>query len=174
MPLLKDGLPVSDHFVIVTDTDPLPANGPVIVGLNRWRTERETLLSRNEPVGVKLKSSELAGEIAADLGVLALVAVELPKFRDGRAFSTARELRERYRFPGEIRAVGHIIPDQYVFLLRAGVSTVLVPEGRDLSAWSRALTEFSIVYQPGVYRPDLDGDEPLSVLRRHLTLGGAA
>ncbi|WP_404326375.1 DUF934 domain-containing protein [Aerophototrophica crusticola] len=112
---------------------------------------------------MKLKSNQLAPELADDLGALALVAVELPKFRDGRAFSTARELRERFKFTGEVRATGHIIPDQYLFLTRVGVDTVEVPADRAGPAWEHALAEISVAYQPAQ-----DDAQPLSLLRRHV------
>jgi uncharacterized protein (DUF934 family) len=110
---------------------------------------------------VRLKSHQLAPEIAADLDRFGLVSLEFPKFRDGRHFSTARELRERYGYTGEIRAVGHVIPDQYLFLTRTGFSTVEVPDTSNLESWRLALSEVTIAYQSGV----LD-DAPLAGLRR--------
>lgn len=168
MLLLENGRPVPDPYVTLADDAALPDTGGVIVSLERWRTEDEALATGGRPVGVRLKSHQLADSVAGDLDRLSLVAVELPKFRDGRAFSTARELRERYVYTGEIRAVGHIIPDQYLFLLRAGVSTVEVPEDRYTDAWANALAEYTVAYQPAIR-----GDAPLSALRRRLTLGAA-
>ncbi|MFV3077350.1 DUF934 domain-containing protein [Niveispirillum fermenti] len=163
MPVLDRGLPIDDRWTDLADDQPLPADGAVIVSLERWRTDREALTSRGAAVGVRLKSSQLATEIAGDLGSLSLVALELPKFRDGRAFSAARELRERFGYKGEIRAFGHIIPDQYLFLTRVGVDTVVVPEDKAGPAWAQALKEMSIAYQPA-----LEPDAPVSLLRRHL------
>lgn len=163
MPLLEKGQPVADPYVTVPDGEPLPPTGPVIVSLERWRAEKAELLARGDRLGVKLKSNQLAPELADDLPSLALVAVEMPKFRDGRAFSTARELRERYGFKGEVRATGHIIPDQYLFLTRVGVDTVEVPADRVGPAWEHALTEISVAYQPA-----RDDAQPLSLLRRHV------
>jgi len=169
MALVKDGRLVPDPFRSVADDEPLPAGAAVLVSLERWRENRTVLLARAEPLGVRLKSHQLAGELAADLPHLALIALEFPKFRDGRAFSTARELRERYHFPGEIQAVGHIIPDQYLFLVRAGVTSVSIPDGADPAPWRAALGEFSVAYQPGIA-----GDAPLSLLRRRLLIGEPA
>ncbi|WP_114394162.1 DUF934 domain-containing protein [Oleisolibacter albus] len=165
MPLLKNGTVVEDRFVAVTDDDPLPDGVDVLVPLERWRTLHDAL-PPGRRYGVRLKSHQLVGEIAPDLGTLALVALELPKFRDGRAFSGARELRERYHWQGEIRAVGHIIPDQYLMLTRVGVDTVEVPAERLTDAWRRALGEFSIAYQAAQ-----DDAPTLSLLRRHLRAG---
>ncbi|HYE51238.1 MAG TPA: DUF934 domain-containing protein [Azospirillaceae bacterium] len=168
MPLIENGRPVEDEFTAVADDAVLP-DGPAIVSLERWRAERETLLGRNQPTGVRLKSSQLAPEIAPDLDRVALVAVEFPKFRDGRGFSTARELRERYGYTGPIRAVGHTIADQYQMLLRCGFTQVEAPADRDLSAWEAALTKVTVAYQPSVQE-----DRHLSLLRRHIRTGDAA
>ncbi len=113
------------------------------------------------PLGVLVGPAARAEEVAAALPDLSLIAVEFPKFRDGRGFSLARTLRERYGFTGEIRAVGHILPDQYRFLLRCGVSTVALPEGADPAPWQAALGRFGVAYQPAA------ADEaPLDHLRR--------
>ncbi len=159
--LLKDGQTIANIWTAEGgDGEPLP-DGPVIVSLDRWIKDRESLVARNSPVGVRLKSAERAEAIAADLDRLALVALEFPKFRDGRAFSTARELRERYGFTGEIRAVGHIIPDQYQFLMRTGFTTVEIPDSANPAHWRHALEEISVAYQGG-----LSDDTPLAGLRR--------
>ncbi len=160
--LLKDGQAVDNPWRFLDDDAPDLPDGPTIVSLERWQRQRDALLLRNSPLGVRLKSHQRADQIAEDLGRLALVALEFPKFRDGRAFSTARDLRERYGFTGDIRAVGHTIPDQYQFLVRTGFTTVEVPEGANLASWRHALTEITVAYQPDV-------SAPLSALRRRVT-----
>jgi uncharacterized protein (DUF934 family) len=164
--LLKDGQPVGDSWTHLDDAAGAVPEGPVIVSLDRWRRDRAALITRNTPVGVRLKSNQLAPEIAADLARFALVALEFPRFRDGRAFSTARELREHHGYTGEIRAFGHILPDQYQFLVRTGFTTVELPDGAGLASWRHALAEIDVAYQAGVA-----GDAPLSLLRRKLATG---
>jgi uncharacterized protein (DUF934 family) len=163
--LLKDGDIVADAWTSPDDAAGADVEGPVIVSLDRWRRDRSAWVSRNSPVGVRLKSSQLAGEIAADLGHIALVALEFPKFRDGRAFSTARTLREQYGYAGEIRAFGQSLPDQYQFLLRTGFTTVELPDDARLAAWRHALAEIDVAYQAGVVE-----EAPLSLLRRKVAL----
>lgn len=164
MPLLLDlGRPVDDPWASVEDGAETVPDGPAIVSLERWRRDRDALERRNAPLGIRLKSSQLASEIAADLGRFAVVALEFPKFRDGRAFSTARTLRERHGYQGEIRAVGHTIADQYLFLLRTGFSSVEVPDDANLATWRHALAEVSVAYQHV-----LASDHPLSQLRRRI------
>lgn len=166
MPLLKDGRVAEDAWISAADDQPVATDRPVIISFERWQAQRASFDGRNAPLGVRLKSGTLAGAIAGDLDRFALVAIEFPKFRDGRGFSTARELRERYGYTGEIRAVGHIIPDQYRFLIRTGFTSAEAPEGTNLESWDNALSEITIAFQPS-----LDETRPLSLLRRRLGAG---
>ena len=93
------------------DDAPLP-DGAVIVSLTRFQKERDALLARNAPLGVRLQPSENPEELGDDVHHLSLMVLEFPKFRDGRAFSWARMLRTRLGFTGEIRAVGDFLYDQ--------------------------------------------------------------
>lgn len=165
MPLLDaHGRTAEDGWIDLADDAVVRLEGSVIVSLERWRVERVTLAAGNAPLGIRLLSHQLAGEIAEDLDRFSLVAIAFPKFRDGRGFSTARELRERYGFRGEIRATGHLIPDQYRFLIRTGFSSVAVGDDADLEIWRKALNAVTIAYQPA-----LGGEDPASLLRRHVT-----
>ena len=163
MPLIKDGRIVDDEWVQVADGEPVPTDRPAIVTFERWQAERASFDGRNAALGLRVKSGTLAPAIAADLDRFALVAIEFLKFRDGRGFSTARELRERYGFRGEIRAVGHVIPDQYQFLVRTGFTSAEAPENTNPESWAHALTEITVAFQPS-----LDDPQPLSLLRRRL------
>ena len=163
MPLIEDGRPAEDSWTSVPDGEPVPGDIPAIISFERWQAERDSFAGRNSKLGVRVKSATLAPAIAEDLDRFALVAVEFPKFRDGRGFSTARELRERYGYEGEIRAVGHVLPDQYLFLKRTGFTSVEAPEGTNLDSWANALSEVSVVYQPG-----LGKDDPNPLINRWL------
>ena len=105
-------------------------------------------------------------DLAPFLDRVSLVVIEFPKVRDGRGFSIARSLRERYGFAGELRAVGHILPDQHAFLMRCGFSSVVVPDGADLSVWAAPLARFHVAYQAAV-----DAAPLVSGLRRRVALG---
>ena len=161
--LLKDGAVAENPWQTVADDAETIPDGPVILGLARWRCDGALLSARNTPLGVRLKSDQLADEIAPDLDRFALVALEFPVFRDGRAFSTARELREHYGFTGDIRALGHILPDQYQFLVRTGFTSVEVADTANLASWRQALTEITVAYQAAQ-----TDDTPLSNLRRRI------
>lgn len=150
MPLIKDGAFADDPWVRVTDdASSVPDDGAIIVGLERWQEGREQLLKRNTPLGVLLKAGQEPKELLADLERLQLVALEFPAFKDGRAYSYARLLRERYGFKGEIRAVGEVLQDQFLFMQRCGIDAFEVSDRASLDDWEQAIGEFSAFYQPG-------------------------
>jgi len=148
MPLIKNQRWIDDSWATVTDEDPLPALGPVIVSLERWRAEREALIRRDGPLGIRLRSDQSPEAIAVDLRYFDVVALEFAKFTDGRPYSSARLLRERYHYRGEVRAVGEVLRDQFLFIDRCGFDAVEVPAGAELGAWLGALAEVEVFYQP--------------------------
>ena len=127
--------------------------------------DADLLGGRNAPLGVALSSNTPPEAVAPFLDRLSLVVVPFPVFRDGRGFTLARTLRERYGFEADIRAVGHILVDQYSFLLRCGFSTVEAPASADPARWDAALRHYHIVYQAAQ-----TDDQPLSLLRRKSAL----
>lgn len=148
MPLIKGGAFVPDTFRTLTSDEPITDGAPVVVSLARWQAERDRLMARNAPLGLRLKSNELPTALGSDVQHFALIAIEFPSFRDGRGFSSARRLRGELGFRGELRAVGHLLPDQAQFLARCGFDSFEVKEGTRLSDWQRGLTEISVFYQP--------------------------
>lgn len=138
-----------------------PAAGGLIVPLALWRLRREDLLDRGEPVGVRLAAGEGPEAIAPALEQLALVAVHFPKFSDGRGLSTARLLRERYGYEGEVRAIGDVLRDQLPFLERSGFDAFALRDDQDPEAALAAFGELSDAYQGTV-------TEPLPLFRRRL------
>jgi uncharacterized protein (DUF934 family) len=148
MVVLKNGVPQPNEWVRVADDASLPDGTKVIVSLERWQAERDTLRQRNAAVGVSLKSDQSPLLIKDDLDHLSLVALEFPKFTDGRAFSYARVLRDRLGYRGEIRAFGQVLRDQYLFMLRCGIDTIEPPAEKRVEGYAEALKEFSVFYQP--------------------------
>lgn len=131
----------------------IPATGKVIVPLAAWKASREQLLSRADGVGVWLSAPDDPADIAADLGHLEVVAVYFATFNDGRGYSTARLLRERYGWRGELRATGDVLRDQLFYLARCGFDAFDLREGEDVDAALRAFGDFSEAYQASVDRP---------------------
>lgn len=156
--LIREGRLATDEYTAISDDAALPASGAVLVPLERWQRERDSLLARGTPVGVRLRSDESPELIAADLARLSLVALEFPVFRDGRAYSYARILRERYGFRGEIRAVGEVLMEQLHFMLRTGFDAFELDSDDPLAQYATAQADFSVWYQPtGDGRPTAVG-----------------
>ncbi|MBM3537123.1 MAG: DUF934 domain-containing protein [Alphaproteobacteria bacterium] len=148
MPLLKGGVVAVDRWQCAANGETLPADGPVIVPFVRWRAERETLIGRNAPVGVRLTNTDPVADLAPDLDRLELIVLEFPKFTDGRAYSQARLLRERYGYRGELRAAGNVLRDQLLFMQRCGFDAFELTQGQPVQAWVAATNEFTVFYQP--------------------------
>ena len=156
--IIKNRQIIEDGWQHLADDAELPEN-PVIVSLQRWKQQRTVLLERGESVGVRLPNTVNPAELAADLQKIAVIALEFPKFADGRAYSQARLLRERHGFQGEIRAVGDVLRDQVFFMTRSGFNAFELRSDRSLQDALEAFGEFSESYQPAV-------DQPLPLYRR--------
>lgn len=147
MALVKNGAVVEDCWVALDDDAKIPSDTPVIVSLDRWRRDREILVGRNGSLGLRLPSDAPLDEVASALDRFALIVLEFPSFTDGRPYSTARLLRERHNFTGEIRAVGNVLRDQAAFMVRCGFDAFeLAPDA--VADWPRALAEINVQYQP--------------------------
>ena len=158
MAIIKNGAISANEWRHAADDEALPAGG-ASVSVQRWKAEKNNLLARNAPLGVRLAASDAPEDIAEDLQRLELVVLEMAHFADGRVFSTARLLRERYGYAGEIRAKGDFLRDQMFHLSRVGVNAFEFAEGVDLEAMLPAFAEFSVTYQPAA-------DEPRPLYRR--------
>ena len=154
--ILKNGALAQDTYIHFDAASPeelagewrddgaLPPGG-LIVPLATWLKHRDAL--RLSPrTGVLLAPSDDPALLAEDLDRLKLVAVSFPKFTDGRGLSLGRLLRERSGYRGELRASGHVLPDQVYFLARAGFDSFELPEARLQDALA-LLKPFSAPYQ---------------------------
>jgi uncharacterized protein (DUF934 family) len=142
-----------------------PEEGPVVVPLAIWKEHREELLARTTPIGVWLKPEDDPAEIAPDLDRLSLVAVQFPKFTDGRGYSTAALLRTRYGYRGELRAFGDVGRDQLFYLSRCGFDSFRLADHRDPEAALASFDDFTVRYQGSV-------DDAVPLFRKRLTAGG--
>ncbi|MBW8813987.1 MAG: DUF934 domain-containing protein [Caulobacterales bacterium] len=145
---LRDGnlYPAEDPFTTLADDQDL-VPGDVILSLSRFQAEGDRLLSEGRAVGVRLKSDEEVEALAYDLPRIAVVALEFPKFRDGRPYSSARILRERFGYAGEVRAVGDVLREQAHFMLRCGFDAFEPADGTGAQQWEAATRRFRHVYQ---------------------------
>lgn len=164
MPLVEGGRIVEDRYVRVADDAPVPERVPVIVSAKRFLAETDTLIRRDGSLGVAWPNDKRVAELKPWLGHLTLIALNFPKFRDGRAYSQARLLRETYGFAGTLRATGDVLRDQFHFLARAGFDSFEVKKPADAKVFAEVLSRFSVYYQPGA-------DGRVSALRRRLRSG---
>jgi uncharacterized protein (DUF934 family) len=138
-----------DPFTAVGDEREIPP-GDVIISLARFQENGDRLLSEGRKVGVRVESHEEVEALAYDLPRLAVVALAFPKFGDGRAYSNARLLRDRYGFAGEVRAVGDVLREQAGFMVRCGFDAFEPSDGSTPEAWAAAARRYRHVYQRGV------------------------
>jgi uncharacterized protein (DUF934 family) len=163
MRIIRDRRVVEDDWIVVPgDADELPACGMLIVPLKRWLAQRDMLAARAQgagPLGVWLDSHEDPAALTDDLHRLALIAVNFPRFADGRGYSAAFLLRQRLGFKGELRAIGDVLRDQLFYLQRVGFNAFAVRAGNDIEEALQALDDFSESYQASI-------DQPLPLFRR--------
>lgn len=138
-----------DIFTTVADEDALP-DGPVILSLTRFQTEGDALISAGRPVGVRILPDEAVEDLAYDLPRLALVAVVFPKYGDGRGYSAAALLRQRFGYAGEVRAVGDVLREQAAFMVRCGMDAFVPADGSTAEDWAAAAGRYRHVYQRAV------------------------
>lgn len=131
----------------------LPARCEVIVPLAMWLERRGELLARPGRLGVWLDASEHPEPIAGDLEYFAVIAVNFPKFGDGRGYTTARLLRERYGFKGELRAIGDVLHDHLYFMEQCGFDAFALREDQDGQHALSAFDALSDGYQTSALRP---------------------
>ena len=120
--------------------------GKVIVPLKVWQAQRDFLQSRTE-LGVWLASDERAEELQTELDKFALIAVDFPKFADGRGYSIAYHLRARFAYQGELRAIGDVLRDQMFYMQRVGFNSFAPRADKDIHAALNGLSDFSLTYQ---------------------------
>ena len=139
---------------------PVPESGDVLVPLRLWQGLADELLARSSgKLGLWLDSDEDPVLIADSLEAFSVIAVHFPQFTDGRGYSTARLLRERHGYDGELRAFGDIGRDQIFFLNRVGFDAFVIGEGKSADEALAAFDDFPESYQG-------DAVQPLPLFRR--------
>ncbi len=149
-----------DPYTAVADEDFIP-RGDVIISLQRFQSEGKRLIAEGRKIGVRIEPNEQVEDIAAELPDIAVVALAFPKFLQGQPYSSARILRERYRYEGELRAVGDVLREQAGFMIRCGIDAFEPADGSSPADWSHVAHRFRHVYQRAA-----DGSEPAFEERR--------
>lgn len=162
MPLVKNARITTDLFVHVPDGEELPGDGAVLVSAVRFLENAEALLKRGK-TGVIWPNNRAVDDLVPYLDRVAAVALVFPTFRDGRAYSQARLLRERHGYEGELRATGQVLRDQFVFMTRAGFDAFEVRKDADANAFAETMQRYSVFYQP-------TGDGRVAAFNRRMQL----
>ncbi len=146
MQIIKDKQITPDDWNYIADNSPITP-GKITVSLSRWQAEKDTLLNLQGMLGIRITTDQPVALIADDLKHFALVELDFPAFTDGRGFSQAWLLRNRYHYTGEIRAVGNFMRDQLFYLHRVGINSFKLENTTDLESAAALLDDFSVRYQ---------------------------
>ena len=138
MIILNKDKPQKNEYIFLDDLEKIiPINKKkVILTKSLWIQKGQLLKKKKIISGIQLNSDESLDEITDDILYFSLVQFNFLSFKDGRPFSIAKTLRKKFNFKKEIRASGHILPDQYIFLIRCGFDTVEI-EDKDFDVWVR-------------------------------------
>ncbi|MGZ8187374.1 MAG: DUF934 domain-containing protein [Methylosarcina sp.] len=149
MQIVKDKKIIEDEWRYIADGEEL-SSGDISVSLARWKQEKQQLLSHDGKVGLRIGPGDRVSDLSTDLNSIQLIELYFPDFADGRLFSQAWLLRSRYQYQGEIRAIGHYLPDQAFYLSRVGVNA-FVPEKPELLIKVLSyLNDFTVKYQGSI------------------------
>jgi uncharacterized protein (DUF934 family) len=158
MRVIKGHQVIEDGWELLPAGTPIPPSGDVIVTLATWKEWLEAPRARAGRLGLVLHSDELPEQIP-ELERLPLIAIDFPKFVDGRGYSSARLLRERRAYQGELRAVGDVLRDQLFYMARCGIDSFALKAGKDIEGALAAFNDFSVAYQAAA-------DDPRPLFRR--------
>jgi uncharacterized protein (DUF934 family) len=142
----RNGL-IDDLWTALADDAPAERGAPIIVSLERLKSEHNSLFSEVSEVGVEVKGDIDLDDLKPFMPQLGIVVVRFDAMKDGRPFSVGRLLRERYGFDKDLRAAGPFIPDQALFLLRCGYTSFDIDESMSLETWKRSIAAYTAFYQ---------------------------
>ena len=146
MRVIKDKQLVEDSWQLVRESEQLP-EGDIIVSFPYWSENKTSLEGHKGKIAVYLNGDDEVENLKEDLDQFELIALDFPAFKDGRCYSHARLLRERYGYSGELRAIGEVLRDQLFFMNRCGITSFELPEGKDAEDVLKGFSDFSVTYQ---------------------------
>ena len=152
--LIKRGEVIDDAYALLRDAGSLaelPEATPVIVPLALWTAARAVLIARGD-AGVWLAPADDPATIASDVKLIPVIAIDFPKFTDGRGYSIARLLRDRYDYRGELRAIGDVQHDQLYYLREVGFDAFALRDDKDAEDALRGFRDFRDGYQSTAVR----------------------
>lgn len=146
MQIIKDNQIIDDNWTYIADDMPIQA-GNITISQQRWLQDKQQLAGHDGQLGLRLTSTDNIADISDDLGKFNLIELEFAAFTDGRSFSMAKLLRDRFQFSGELRATGNFIRDQIFYLSRVGINSFNLGDCSDLEGAVASLNDFTVHYQ---------------------------
>lgn len=162
MRVIKDNQIIEDSWTRVdsiTAEQPIP-DGDVILPFKYWQQNQDKLANHRGKLAVYLNGEDKVEDLVKDLGRFELIALDFPAFRDGRCYSHARLLRDRYGFKGDLRAIGDVLRDQLFYMKRCGFNSFFIRKDKDIEDALKAFNDFTVKYQTAA-----DGALPVYRLR---------
>ncbi|ORU92105.1 MAG: oxidoreductase [Cycloclasticus sp. symbiont of Poecilosclerida sp. N] len=147
MPLIKGNKIVADAWHVHAD-ESVPKQDYCIIDLACWQENKASLISQKLTFGLTLEGDADMTNVTDDLQHFALIAINFPSFVDGRGYSLAKNLRQKYGYTQDIRAVGDILPDQALYLTRVGFSSLFLANEKNALLALEKLAEHNVFYQP--------------------------
>jgi len=163
MQVIKDKAVIDDDWSLIRDIEDSSSipEGDVILPLTFWQANRDQLLKTKKIHAIWIDGSIETESLLDDIEFFSLIALDFPTFKDGRSYSHARLLRERYNFQGELRAVGDILQDQLFFMERCGINSFQVRDDKNIEQALNGFKIFSDRYQAAA-----DDATPISKKRK--------
>lgn len=149
MRVIKKKSVIDDDWYLIRELDsssPEP-EGSVILPFSYWQVNRDILLKSKKKHAIWIDGSVETESLVDDLESFIMIALDFPVFKDGRSYSHARILRERYAYKGELRAIGDVLQDQLFFMYRCGIDSFQLRDDKDIKKALKSFEDFSICYQ---------------------------
>jgi uncharacterized protein (DUF934 family) len=153
MQIIKNREIVEDNWLHLDDDAEL-VTGNITVSLARWQDQKDSLINREGELGLRLEGDAPLEDVASDLANFSLVALNFPAFPDGRSYSLARLLRDRYDFQGEVRAQGDVLHDQLFYMTQCGFNSFEMAKPDSMESALAAFDDFTESYQTTVLKPE--------------------
>jgi uncharacterized protein (DUF934 family) len=160
--VIKDNQIIEDNWTRLESIQPdeVIPDGDIILPFSYWIQNRDSLTDHNGDIAVCLNGDDRIENIINDIGRFSLIALDFPAFKDGRCYTHARLLRDRYGFKGDLRAVGDVLRDQLFYMKRCGFSSFFIRKDKDIADALKAFNDFTVKYQTAA-----DGALPVYRLR---------
>jgi len=162
MRVIKDNQIIEDSWTRIDTVAPEQsiADGDVILPFKYWQQNRDNLANHRGKLAVCLNGEDKVEDVVNELSRFELIALDFPAFKDGRCYSHARLLRDRYGFKGDLRAVGDVLRDQLFYMKRCGFNSFFIRKDKDIEDALKAFNDFTVKYQTAA-----DGALPVYKLR---------